>query len=71
VREREIKSLYCFDEECDEIIFFSPQNHTQNFVVLFKNIKYNHFSGGEEKRREEKRREEKRREEKRREEKRR
>jgi hypothetical protein len=56
VREREIKSLYCFDEECDEIIFFSPQNHTQNFVVLFKNIKYNHFSGGEEKRREEKRR---------------
>jgi len=63
-RERERKSLSCFDEECDEIIFF------QNFLFslktahktrFIKNIKYNHFSGGEEKRREEKRREEKRR----------
>ena len=70
-RERERKSLSCFDEECDEIIFFNflfslKTAHKTRFI---KNIKYNHFSGGEEKRREEKRREEKRREEKRREEK--
>jgi len=66
-RERERDCFFFFGGEDEIILQFSfLLKTTHKNVVLFKNIKYNHFSGGEEKRREEKRREEKRREEKRR-----
>jgi hypothetical protein len=61
VRERERERVYCFVEECDEIIFFSPQNRTQNVVYNEYQIQSLQRRRREEKRREEKRREEKRR----------